>query len=52
MLDQSAISRLFPLCAEHGIGVVMGGVYNSGILATGAVDGAYYDYAPAHPDIP
>eukprot|EP01062_Namystynia_karyoxenos_P062524 TRINITY_DN55421_c0_g1_i1.p1 TRINITY_DN55421_c0_g1~~TRINITY_DN55421_c0_g1_i1.p1 ORF type:complete len:396 (+),score=91.87 TRINITY_DN55421_c0_g1_i1:73-1188(+) len=35
------------LCEEHDIGVVMGGAFNSGILATGAVPGAKYDYADA-----
>ena len=29
----------------------MGGGFNSGILATGAVDGAKYNYAPAPPEI-
>ena len=27
--------------------VIIGGPYNSGILATGATEGAYYNYAPA-----
>jgi D-threo-aldose 1-dehydrogenase len=31
--------------------VVVGGGFNSGILATGAVEGAKYNYAPAPPDI-
>ena len=31
--------------------IVIGGPYNSGILATGAVEGAYYNYAPAPPEI-
>ena len=30
-----------------GIGVVIGGPYNSGVLATGARPGAFYDYDPA-----
>ncbi|MGL4297270.1 MAG: aldo/keto reductase, partial [Aestuariivirga sp.] len=36
-----------PLCAERGIGIVLGGPYNSGILATGPKPGAYYNYDPA-----
>jgi D-threo-aldose 1-dehydrogenase len=36
-----------PFCAERGIGLIVGGPYNSGILATGAIDGARYNYAPA-----
>jgi D-threo-aldose 1-dehydrogenase len=30
---------------------MLGGVYNSGILATGAIDGAKYNYLPAPPEI-
>jgi D-threo-aldose 1-dehydrogenase len=41
----------FPRCAERGVGVVIGGTYNSGILATGAVSHAMYNYSPAKPDI-
>jgi D-threo-aldose 1-dehydrogenase len=29
----------------------LGGIFNSGILATGAKDGAHFDYAPASPEI-
>ena len=36
-----------PLCEERGVSVVIGGGFNSGILATGAVPGAKYNYAPA-----
>ena len=34
-------------CEEKGVGVVVGGVFSSGVAATGAVPGAYYNYAPA-----
>jgi D-threo-aldose 1-dehydrogenase len=47
LLDQSAHDALLPLCRERGLGIVLGGPYNSGILATGAVPGARYDYRPA-----
>ena len=30
-----------------GVGIVTGGPYNSGILATGAKPGAFYNYDPA-----
>ena len=36
---------------ERGIGLMLGGVFNSGILATGAVPGARYNYRPAPPEI-
>ena len=40
-------STLLPLCEERGVGIILGGPFNSGILATGPVAGARYDYAPA-----
>jgi len=33
LLDQSAAKNLLPRCRERGIAVILGGVYNSGILA-------------------
>jgi D-threo-aldose 1-dehydrogenase len=51
LLDQSAAQQLLPTCIERGVGIVLGGPYNSGILATGAVAGAYYDYEPASLEI-
>lgn len=47
LLEQSALDSLLPLCSAKGIGVVIGGPYNSGILATGPIEGAWYDYEPA-----
>ena len=35
LLEQEALESFLPLCAERGIGIVLGGPYNSGILATG-----------------
>jgi D-threo-aldose 1-dehydrogenase len=51
LLDQSALGELLPRCVERGAGLIIGGPYNSGILATGAVSGARYNYAPAGPEI-
>jgi aryl-alcohol dehydrogenase-like predicted oxidoreductase len=47
LLDQSAFDELLPLCLERGLGIVIGGAFNSGILATGAVPGASFHYQPA-----
>jgi D-threo-aldose 1-dehydrogenase len=47
LLEQEALAALLPACAARGVGVVVGGPFNSGILATGAVPGALYNYAPA-----
>jgi D-threo-aldose 1-dehydrogenase len=51
LLDQSALRELFPLCLQKGIGIIMGGPYNSGILATGAQPGAKFGYSNAPPEI-
>ncbi len=50
LLEQKALP-LLELCRQKGIAVFLGGVYNSGILATGAVPGARYQYAEAPADI-
>ena len=51
LLDQIALKELLPLCQQKNISIIIGGAYNSGILATGAVEGAHYNYAPAPPEI-
>ncbi|MEM7693814.1 MAG: aldo/keto reductase [Pseudomonadota bacterium] len=47
LLEQEALKSFLPLCAQKGMGVVIGGPFNSGILATGAKAGAMYNYLPA-----
>lgn len=55
LLDQSALPGLLPLCLRRKTRVVVGGPFNSGILATGTRphDGRtlYFDYAPATPAV-
>ncbi|WP_332681917.1 aldo/keto reductase [Bosea sp. (in: a-proteobacteria)] len=51
LLEQPALASFMPLALEKGIGLMLGGVFNSGILATGPVAGARYNYRPAPPDI-
>lgn len=51
LLEQDALDKFLPLCEERGAAVVVGGGFNSGILATGAKEGAKYNYAPAPDDI-
>jgi D-threo-aldose 1-dehydrogenase len=55
LLDQTALPELLPLCVKRGTRVVVGGPFNSGILATGTrpADGrtVYFNYAPAPPDV-
>ena len=47
LLEQEAQATFLPLAASRGIGIVLGGPYNSGILATGPKPGAFYNYDPA-----
>lgn len=47
LLEQEALESFLPLCVKQDVGIILGGPYNSGILATGAVEGAKYNYAPA-----
>jgi D-threo-aldose 1-dehydrogenase len=47
LLEQESLDEFLPLCEKRGAAVVIGGGLNSGILATGAVAGAKYNYSPA-----
>lgn len=51
LLDRTAQADFLPRCQAEGTSVVVGGVFNSGILATGPVANAYFDYAAASPEI-
>lgn len=51
LLDRSAVAELLPLCETKKTSLVVGGVFNSGILATGPVDGAHFDYMPASAEV-
>jgi D-threo-aldose 1-dehydrogenase len=46
LLEQEALGFM-NAAAARGVGVVIGGPYNSGILATGPRAGAMFNYAPA-----
>ena len=47
LLEQEALESFLPLCESRGIGIVGGGPYNSGVLASGPKPGAFYNYEPA-----
>ena len=51
LLDQDPLLEEFPRCAERGVGIVVGAPFASGILATGPVENAKYNYAPASAEI-
>lgn len=53
LLEQKALDTFLPKCIDRTCSVIVGGPYNSGILATG-VSGKgpwHYDYGPAPDDV-
>jgi D-threo-aldose 1-dehydrogenase len=51
LLEQAPLDEFLPLCERRSIALIIGGAYNTGILATGATPGAYFQYAPAPPEM-
>jgi len=47
LLDHAVAEHLLPRCRAEGVAIVVGAPLNTGILLTGAVPGASFDYAPA-----
>jgi D-threo-aldose 1-dehydrogenase len=50
LMAQEPLDTELPACVERGVGIVIGAVFNSGLLATGAVPGARYNYRPPTPE--
>jgi D-threo-aldose 1-dehydrogenase len=51
LLEQGALDELLPLCLKKRIGILVGGPFNSGILAQGAIEGATYNYRAAPAEV-
>jgi D-threo-aldose 1-dehydrogenase len=51
LLEHAALTEWLPMAQARGVGVMMGGPYNSGILATGPRPGAMWFYDPAPPEV-
>ena len=51
LLDHSALHELMPLCLEKDISLILGGPYNSGILASDLHTKSTYFYDPSPPEI-
>jgi D-threo-aldose 1-dehydrogenase len=51
LLEQESIKTFIPKCIKCKSKIILGGVYNSGILATGAKEGAKYNYEPAPKEV-
>ena len=50
LLDQSATDDLLPAAEAHDVAIVLGGVFNSGLLADPR-NAATYNYVPAPPEL-
>jgi D-threo-aldose 1-dehydrogenase len=51
LMEQDTLDEELPKCEAGGVGIVIGAVFNSGILATGPVEGAKYNYEDATPAV-
>ncbi|MEZ5932662.1 MAG: aldo/keto reductase [Alphaproteobacteria bacterium] len=51
LVDQAPLDDAFPRCAAKNVGIIIGSPYASGILATGPVEGAKYNYSPASAEV-
>lgn len=51
LLQHDAAPALTEACLSRGVSIIAGGPYSSGILASGAVEGAYFNYAPASAEV-
>lgn len=47
LMEQESAATFLPECLKRNVGIVIGSPFNSGILATGPIPGARYEYAPA-----
>ncbi len=51
LLEQESLNSFLPLVQQKKMGVIIGGPFNSGILATGAREGAWFNYGPAPAEV-
>lgn len=51
LIDHTGLKELLPLCVQKNISIIIGGPYNSGVLASGAKPGAKFNYADAPPEV-
>ncbi len=51
LLEQEPLDEFLPKCVQRNVSIIIGGPYNSGILATDERRRATYDYKPAPEDL-
>lgn len=51
LLEQAPLDDLLPACTERGVSILLGGAFNSGILARGLAGDRKFNYGDAPPDV-
>ena len=51
LLEQEPLDEMLPLCVERNVSVIIGGPYNSGLLANTERRRATYDYKPVSDEL-
>jgi D-threo-aldose 1-dehydrogenase len=51
LLEQSPLDDLLPECVERGVSILLGGAFNSGILARGLEGDRKFNYGDAPPEV-
>ena len=51
LLDHTGLDDLLPLCEERGMSIILGGPYNSGVLASDLGEGTTYFYQSTPPEV-
>lgn len=51
LLEQHSLESFLPLCQARGVRIVIGGPYNSGVMASGPRPGAFFNYMPAPAEV-
>jgi D-threo-aldose 1-dehydrogenase len=51
LLEQTTLDDLLPACAARGVSLLLGGVFNSGILAQGVEGDLKFNYGAAPPQV-
>jgi len=51
LLQHGGLAELLPWCVDNGVSVLVAAPFNTGILATGAIEGARYYYKAAPPEV-
>jgi len=51
LLEQATLNDLLPNCEKHNVSILLGGAFNSGILARGVAGDLKFNYGAAPPEV-